>query len=132
VARYILAPAAARDIQAILAHSQERFGEQARLRYEALIVQAILDIAEDPEVTGSASRAEIAESARTYHLYYSRNRVASPPGGVKRPRHVLLYRITVAGDVEIGRVLHDSMELERHLPQGYRPETGEESESASP
>lgn len=90
MARYILAPAAERDIQAILGHSQENFGEQARLRYEALIVQAILDVAEDFERAGSTTRSEIAEAARTYHLDFSRNRVATSVGRVKRPRHFLL------------------------------------------
>lgn len=127
--RYILAPAAERDIQEILAYSQEHFGEESRLRYEELLGRAILDVADEPELTGSALRAEIADTVRTYHLYFSRNRVASPPGRVKRPRHFLLYRITPEGDVEIGRVLHDSMDLERHLPEKYRTDTGEATES---
>ena len=35
-------------------------------------------------------------------------------------RHLLVYRVTESGIVEIGRVLHDSMELKTHLPEEYR------------
>lgn len=120
MARIVLAPLAENDIEAILAHSQRRFGEQARLRYEALLVQAIQDIAEDPERPGSHLRAEIAESARTYHHDFSRDRVDSAASRVRQPRHFLLYRAKADGTLEVGRVLHDSMDLERHLPQDYR------------
>lgn len=49
----VILPAAQRDIESILAWSQEQFGVEARLRYEALLVQAILDVAEDPQRSGS-------------------------------------------------------------------------------
>jgi hypothetical protein len=35
---------------------------------------------------------------------------------VARPRHLILHRISPAGAVEVGRVLHDAIELERHAP----------------
>jgi plasmid stabilization system protein ParE len=34
---------------------------------------------------------------------------------VKDPRHFLIYRVNRAGIVEIARVLHDSMDLPRHI-----------------
>ena len=117
--RYVLAPAAQRDIEQILAWSHQQFGEQARLRYEALLVRAILDVSDDPSRAGSLGRPEIVAAARTYHLRHSRDRVNSAAGRVSRPRHFLLYRLRNEGQVEIGRVLHDSMELERHLPFDY-------------
>jgi toxin ParE1/3/4 len=126
VARSILAPAAERDIEAILAHSQEHFGEQARLRYEALLVQAIGDIVEDPDRAGSHSRSELADGARTYHLYFSRNRVSAQAGRVRRPRHFLLYRTRPGDIVELGRVLHDSMDLVRHLPDDDRSQNADD------
>ncbi len=117
--RYVVSPAAERDIESILAWTHERFGASGRLRYEALLVRAILDVADDPERIGSRSRPEIAAAARTYHLYHSRNRVESSAGRVRRPRHFLLFRTCDDGHIEIGRVLHDSMDLSRHLPEGY-------------
>ncbi|MEX2139782.1 MAG: type II toxin-antitoxin system RelE/ParE family toxin [Pirellulales bacterium] len=123
--RYILAPAAERDIEQILAWSHEQFGERARLRYEALLVRAVRDVAEDPNRAGSLTRSEIAAGARTYHVRHSRDRVTGEPGRVSRPRHFLLYRTMPDGEVEIGRVLHDSMDLERHLTDEYRAPTEE-------
>jgi toxin ParE1/3/4 len=76
-------------------------------------------VVEDPDRIGSHKRPEIAAAARTYHLWHSRNRVAKRVGRVKSPRHFLLYRMRPDGQIEIGRVLHDSMDLERHLPDEY-------------
>lgn len=120
MSNFILSPATEQDISSILAWTHERFGEQARLRYEALLVQAIVDVGEDPERVGSATREEIATNGRTYHLFHSRNRVAKAIGRVRRPRHFLVYRFTTKDFIEIGRVLHDSMDLLAHLPPNYR------------
>ncbi|AMV31531.1 Plasmid stabilization system protein [Pirellula sp. SH-Sr6A] len=117
----VLAPAAEEDIVRILAWSHEHFGEQARLRYEALLTQAIVDIAEDPERVGSVPREELATGARTYHSWHSRQRIAKSVGTVGTPRHFLLLRITAEGQIEIGRVLHDSMDLASNLPEVYLP-----------
>ncbi len=119
--RFVLAHGAAEDIASILVWTEEHFGRQARLRYEALLTQAIIDVVEEPELLGSVGRPEIAAEARTYHLLHSHNHVAARVGRVKQPRHFLLYRLTDDGTVEIGRVLHDSMDLPRHLPEDYRP-----------
>jgi toxin ParE1/3/4 len=119
MAAYRISPQAEHDIEAILRWTNEEFGENARIRYEALLIRAIEDVAEAPERPGSHDRPEIAPSARTYHLRFSRDRVKKPIKKVERPRHVLLYRTAIDGRVEIGRVLHDGMDLERHLPDDY-------------
>jgi toxin ParE1/3/4 len=129
MSRYVLSSTAERDIESILVWTQEQFGSAGRLRYEALLVQAILDVAEDPERVGSQNRPEIAPAARTYHLYFSGSRVDANAGRVRRPRHFLLYRICRDGAIEIGRVLHDSMDLAKHLPEEYRAETIDQSKS---
>lgn len=118
--RYRLAPRAVLDIAAILEWTHEHFGERGRIRYEALLTQAIIDVADEPQRVGSQSRPEIAVGARTYHLRQSRDRVDPALGKVKQPRHFLLYRIGGDGCVEIGRVLHDTMDLKRHRPDDYR------------
>ena len=123
--RVVLAPAAEEDIVKILAWSHEHFGEQARLRYEALLTQAIVDVAEDPERVGSVPREELAAGARTYHLWHSRQRIAKSVGMVGNPRHFLLLRTNAEGQVEIGRVLHDSMDLASNLPEVYLPKPNE-------
>jgi len=113
--RFVLSPAAVHDIEEILVWSHEQFGEQARLRYEALLIQGIQDIANDPQRAGSHARPEIADSIRTYHLRHSRDHVGASTGRVGHPRHFLLFRVQTNGQVEIARVLHDSMDLQRHL-----------------
>ncbi len=118
--QYRLAPRAEHDIEAILEWTYEHFGEKVRTRYEALLAKAILDVADEPERAGSHTRPEIADSVRTYHLRHSRDRVETVIGRVRHPRHFLLYRLNDDGRVEIGRVLHDSVDLKRHLPDDYR------------
>jgi toxin ParE1/3/4 len=115
-----IAPEAQSDIDSILAWTEENFGPQTLKRYERLIAAAIEDVAADPERAGSTPQPEIAEGWRTYHLYCSRKKAGRPGERVRRPRHFLLYRVTDANVVEIGRVLHDSMELHDHLPDDYR------------
>jgi len=116
MSRFILAPAAEGDIEQILAWSHLQFGEEARLRYEALLIRAIQDVVDEPDRVGSHMRPEIAPAARTYHLRHSRDRVSPDRSRVSRPRHFLLYRTRPDGAVEIARVLHDSMDLERLAP----------------
>jgi len=116
----IVSVAAEQDIESILRWTEEQFGERARRRYEALLAQAIVDLAENADRAGSQRRPEIAPLARTYHLWHSRKRANASVEGVEKPRHFILFRISGSGNLEIGRVLHDSMELGRPLPSEYR------------
>jgi toxin ParE1/3/4 len=118
--RLILAPLAQQDMESVLRWTHEHFGADARRRYEALLIQAIIDVSGNADLPGSNRRPEIAPAGRTYHLMHSRNHVTAKVGRVKRPRHFLLYRTRADGLVEIGRVLRESMDLPRHLPDEYR------------
>lgn len=123
MARVVLAPTAERDLEEIFLWSHERFGELARLRYEKLVVQGLLDLAEDPTRVGVRYRPELSPGARTYHLLHSRDRTALVEGArVRKPRHFLLFRWLEAETLEVARVLHDSVELARHLPKGLLPD----------
>lgn len=116
MARYRLSAAAQADIIDILARTQERFGVDARHRYEALIVAAIRDIAENPGRPGAPERPELGAGTRSWHLRHSRDRARTGTGTVRRPRHLIVFRTSASGIVEIGRILHDAMELARHCP----------------
>ena len=112
MARYRLSERARADIIEILARSEDRFGTEARDRYEALIAAALRDVATHRDGPGSAARPEIGPGVFSWHLRLSRN--PSEGATVHRPRHFLIYRLD--GEVVvIGRVLHDAMELRRHL-----------------
>ena len=111
--------AARRDIVAIVKRSVQEFGEAASLRYSALIHQALRDVEADPERPGSKERPDLmTKGARTYHLEFSRSRVSG--SSVKEPRHFLLYRRLDDGVIEVARILHDTRDLQRHLPKELR------------
>jgi toxin ParE1/3/4 len=112
--RYRLSEAAQGDVVNILAWTQEQFGEAARLRYESLIVAALRDVASQPERPGSLARPELGVGVRSWHLRLSRGHVKPGVDVVRRPRHFLVYRFE-PDLVVVGRVLHDAMELARHL-----------------
>jgi toxin ParE1/3/4 len=114
MAHYRLSAAARGDIVDILTWTHEHFGEAARKRYEMLIVTALRDIAHQPNRPGSLERPELGESVRSWHPALSRDRARTDAGSVRRPRHFLIYQLD-DGLVVVGRVLHDGMELARHL-----------------
>lgn len=112
--RYRLSQAAQGDVLDILAWTHEQFGEAARLRYESLIVAALRDVAGQPDRPGSLARPELGAGVRSWHLRLSREHMNPGLGVVRRPRHFLVYR-TEPGLVVVGRVLHDAMEVARHM-----------------
>ncbi|MCY1397356.1 Plasmid stabilization system protein [compost metagenome] len=114
MARYRLSAAAQTDLIDILAWTHEHFGDAARQRYEALIVAALRDVSAQPERPGSIERPELGDGVRSWHLHLSRERARTDTGIVRRPRHFLIYRAESDLTV-VARVLHDAMELARHL-----------------
>jgi toxin ParE1/3/4 len=112
--RYRLSDAAQGDIVDILAWTHEQFGEAARRRYESLIVASLRDIASQPDRPGSLARPELGAGVRSWHLRLSRRHLPPGVGPVLRPRHFIVYRVE-PGLIVVGRVLHDAMELARHL-----------------
>jgi toxin ParE1/3/4 len=119
----IIAPKARSDIASILAWTERNYGPQTLKRYGKLIAKAIEQVAANPELAGSSKRPEIAEGCRTYHLICSRRSAGRAGDRIRHPRHFLLYPVSESNVVEIGRVLHDSMELEANLPEEYRGST---------
>ena len=111
---YRLSEAAETDIIDILVWSEAQFGEPARRRYQRLILTGLTDIATDPARPGSVERPELGDGVRSWHLRDSRDRARGVEGVVQRPRHFIIYR-SVDAHILIGRILHDAMELERHL-----------------
>jgi toxin ParE1/3/4 len=108
-------PIAYRDIRDTLRWSVANFGKEAARRYEALIRQALHDIAADPERPGSSARPDLAPSLRTYHISFSRDRARTSTASVKHARHIVVYRRR-GTLLQILRILHDARDLEPLIP----------------
>ena len=99
-----LTAGARRQIARALARSHQRFGTLARVCYEALIEQAVVDLASNPARPGVRSLDDFIH----YPIRHSRRNVPDPPGRVGDPRHILIAR--VAGDtLNVLALAHDSM-----------------------
>jgi toxin ParE1/3/4 len=116
VARYRLSEPAKADIAAILRRSEELHGKEARVRYRACLSAAVRRVAADPNGPSTAERAELDPGTRSFHVRHSRAESREPP--VANPAHVLFYRVTQSGVVEILRILRDRMEPSRHIVGG--------------
>jgi len=101
-----LSDAAAADFQSILLWTAEEFGSpQARI-YEETLSLALSALTEGPGVLGVKARDDL--SSGLFLLHVARNR--------RKGRHVLAFKVRGAEELEILRILHDSMDFARHLP----------------
>lgn len=115
MAGYRLSHAAQDDTVSILAWTEKQFGEEARRRFEMLIATALRDAASRSDDVGHTSRAELGDGMFSWHL--SSSRTHAPGISVRRPRHFLICRRD--GDLlVVGRLLHDAMDLQRHIDPG--------------
>jgi len=103
------------DLDSVLEWSGRYFGELRRARYETLIFAAIADIRRFPNHPAAKKHPRYGVGVRSWHLRLSRNHVPLEVGRVDSPRHLLFYRV-MGGVVVIGRLLHERMDLRRHLP----------------
>lgn len=104
-----LAAAAEADYVQILRWTAEHFGPaQARVYAETLAL-ALKMLAAGPDIPGVKARPEIGGNVRTLHV--ARNG--------RKGRHFIMFRVdSVDGKnlIDVLRLLHDSMDLARHLP----------------
>lgn len=93
---------AASDFTHILSWTEDKFGTRQAHAYGALLRSALQTLARDPLAPPSRTRDDdVGVGFRTLHL-------------IRPGRHLLLYRVE-AERILIVRILHDSMELSRHL-----------------
>lgn len=111
-----LAEAAGQDYQAILHWTVESFGRAQARTYAKTLNSALQDLAQGPSLTGVRPREEIGPGIHTLHV--------ARHG--RKGRHFVVFRITPAPDtsvIEVLRLLHDSMDLPRHLPAANESDT---------
>ena len=105
-----LTAAAASDFEQIIEWTVEHFGEPQALVYAETLSLAIEALTEGPLVAGARQRDEILKGLRSLHV--------ARQG--RNGRHFVIFRTAASGDVvEVLRLLHDSMDLPRHL--GHEP-----------
>jgi toxin ParE1/3/4 len=97
LADYVLTPRARRDLSEIWDYSAEQWGTAQADRYIRLIASACTELA-----TGRIK----GRSAEAIRPGYFRQTVGS---------HVLFYRARKRGGIEIVRILHQRLDVERHL-----------------
>lgn len=104
--RVRLGAAAEVDFANILKWTTENFGARQSRIYRDRLVQAIGELADGPDAAGSKARDEIMPNIRTLHV--------TRHG--RRGSHFLMYRTAPDSTIEIVRILHDRMDLRRHVP----------------
>ena len=104
-----LSAAAEADFRQILRWTMENFGSVQARNYADTLSSALKALSAGPAIIGVKERPEIGNDIRTLHV--ARNG--------RKGRHFVMFRIgsIEGGDViDVLRLLHDSMDLERHLP----------------
>lgn len=109
----VVSPEAERDLDDLLAFTEERFGARTAERHRRLVDAAPLDLRLDPRRPGMREDSDLPPGLRLYHLRFSRSR---PPAAerILRPRHLIAFRAD-RRQVEVLRVLQDAMDIPRHL-----------------
>ena len=104
-----LTAAAEADFEEILRWTVVQFGEaQARI-YAETISAALNELVAGPTVVGAKKRNEVLKGLFTLHV--------ARKG--RKGRHFVMFRVGLAHDhdvIEVLRLLHDAMDLQRHLP----------------
>ena len=114
--RIRLTAAAEDDFRGILLWTLARFGEAQALVYAGTLSRALAALADGPTVLGARARDDIAKGLFTLHV--------AREG--RKGRHLVLFRVgRDQGEevIEVLRLLHDAMDLPRHVPPV--DETGE-------
>ncbi len=107
--RVRLSAAAVADFHAILDWTAERFGAAQARAYQQTLIDALDALRGGPKAIGARPRNDVGRDLYTLHV--ARNH--------RRGRHFILFRpmsSEAGGIVEVVRLLHDSMDLARHLP----------------
>lgn len=104
-----LTDAAEADFRDIVQWTVQQFGAAQARTYAATLSAALEALSEGPDVLGVIPRDEIAKGICTLHV----------ARGGRRGRHFVMFRarrVQQGQVIEVLRLLHDAMDLPRHLP----------------
>jgi toxin ParE1/3/4 len=94
----IISPQAEEDLSDIGVYTEKQWGKRQRKKYIAQLINSIKRLAKNPAL--GRQRLELPHAPYSYH----------------EGRHVIFYRLAPE-NIEVIRVLHDSMDFPRHLQQ---------------
>lgn len=97
---------ARRDFARILTHTRDTFGPQQLSIYSVTLIDALATLESGPDILGSVARDDILPDMRTLHV--------ARKG--RRGRHLILYKASQGNVIDVIRILHDQMDLARHVP----------------
>ncbi len=120
MARFRLSRPAQADLARILSASLERWGRAGRRRYAATLAATMRKVANEPRGVGTRDCGELLTGLRRLHLRHAGARGSDIH--VRRPVHVLYFRLIQPDLVEIVRILHERMEPGRWLQTGSEGE----------
>jgi toxin ParE1/3/4 len=103
-----LARQAEQDITDILTWTADQFSAQQAEVYAETLTRALEALLEGPEVIGAKRREDIAPGI--YVLHVARLE--------RRGRHFVVFRPASDKLIDVLRILHDSMDLARHIERG--------------
>ncbi len=103
--RVRLASRAEQDFFKIVQWSADNFGQQQAAEYAETLSLAIGALADGPDVLGAKCRSELGDGIMT--LPVSR--------GGRKGRHFVVFRVGGETTIDVLRLLHDSMDLVRHV-----------------
>lgn len=115
MARFRLSQPAQADLATILATSAARWGAEGRHRYTVALAAAMRQVAAEPTGPLTRKRPEFRSALRSFHLQHARHSLGVEK--VRRPVHILYYRVASDGVIEIVRVLHERMDPSRHVDE---------------
>jgi toxin ParE1/3/4 len=104
--RVRLAEQAELDLLGITLWTVENFGAQQAQAYAQTLWLAIEALHDGPEILGATVRDDLGLGVRTLHV--------ARQG--RKGRHFVVFRAVPEQTIEVLRLLHDSMDLPRHLP----------------
>jgi toxin ParE1/3/4 len=100
-----LSEAAQLDFDELYLWTLERFGADQADSYRRLVLDALISLEGGPTTVDVKSHAEIPRHLKTFDV--------ARKG--KKGRHVIVFDASMSRRIQVLRILHDAMDLPRHL-----------------
>lgn len=101
-----LAEKAELDLLDALVWTNDQFGALQADEYLETLTLALEALTDGPNIVGSKVRDDIGRGIRTLHVA----RLG------RKGRHLVVFRMADGQTIDVIRLLHDSMDLAKHLP----------------